>query len=85
METGERGGYGSGVAGREGGEESVFVSRSEVDVVLKGLSFPASKGEVLETAEYNCASQKVMDVLERLPDRDFTRVSDVESAVERLQ
>jgi hypothetical protein len=85
LETGERGGYGTGVAGREGGEESAFVSPTEVDEYLKGLSFPASKYEVLENAEFRCAPQKIIDVFDKLPEQDFLKPSDVESAVERLQ
>jgi hypothetical protein len=85
LETGERGGYGAGLAGREGSKESVFVSRTEVDEYLKGLSFPANKQEVLENAEVRCAPQKIIDVLDLLPNQDFSKPSDVESALERVR
>jgi hypothetical protein len=84
METGERGGYGTGVAGRVGGEESEFVSRGEVDVYLKGVQFPAGKDELIENAESLCAPQKVIDALDRLPEKRYGGAGEVESAVEHL-
>ena len=84
LETGERGGYGTGVAGRVGGEESEFVSRDEVDVYLKGVRFPAAVEELIENAESLCAPQKVIDALDRLPKREYGGAAEVEAAVERL-
>ena len=84
METGERGGYGTGVAGRAGGEESRFISKEEVAEYLKDMDFPAARDVLVRDAERRCAPQKVVDVLERLPDREFRGVSDVDDAVRRL-
>ncbi|HEX6937959.1 MAG TPA: DUF2795 domain-containing protein [Longimicrobiales bacterium] len=44
---------------------------------LKGISYPADKEDLLETAERNGAPQIVMEVLRRLPDREYGGPQDV--------
>jgi len=85
METGERGGYGTGVAGRAGGEESVFISKEEVVEYLKTMDFPATKHDLVQSAAHRCAPQKFLDALGRLPDHKFTSVAEVDAAVRHLE
>ena len=41
---------------------------------LLGLSLPATKADILETARANDAPERVIDVLERLEDREYDNV-----------
>ena len=44
---------------------------------LKGVHYPASKNELVEKATSSGAHEKIMDALNRLPDREFGRPTDV--------
>ncbi len=52
-------------------------SPSKFQKSLKGISYPANKDDLIETAERNRAPTIVMKVLRRLPDREYGGPQDV--------
>jgi len=44
---------------------------------LKGMDFPASKGDLLAKARETGAGQDVLEALESFPDKDFDSMADV--------
>lgn len=53
----------------------------EVQKHLSGVDYPASKDDLVGTAEREGASDDVLDALRSLPDREFDSPTDVTSAV----
>ena len=51
---------------------------------LLGASFPASKHEVVEVARANDAPKRVLDLLNRLEEREYANVTDLLLDVENL-
>ncbi len=51
---------------------------------LLGLSLPATKNDVIETARLNDAPQRVLDVLERIDDREYENVPTLLGHVENV-
>ena len=49
----------------------------EVQKALKGMDYPAKKQDLIEKARENGAPQQVMQVLENLPDKEFSNAVDV--------
>ncbi len=80
LESGERGGYGTGLAGRQGGESSQFVSHEQLSVYLRNLSYPARKQDVVNAAFANEAPRAIIEKMERLPDQVYSQQADVENA-----
>ena len=44
---------------------------------LGGIDFPASKQDLVKHAQGNGANDEVMDVLNRMPDREYGNMADV--------
>ncbi|MGH2505964.1 MAG: DUF2795 domain-containing protein [Ktedonobacteraceae bacterium] len=57
------------------------VSPADVEKHLKGIDYPASKEDLLKTAKRNGADKEVCDVIQRLPDQQFERPTDVAKAM----
>lgn len=57
------------------------VSAAEVATFLKGIDFPKSKAELIDHAEDNNAPPEVINLLEELPDRDYSSMAEVEHEV----
>ena len=51
----------------------------EVQRYLGGIDYPASKREIIETAEDSGAGDDVLEALERLPERDYDDPTEVSS------
>ncbi|MGB9930017.1 MAG: DUF2795 domain-containing protein [Methanosarcina sp.] len=49
----------------------------EVQKALKDMSYPASKKDLIEHARKHKANDKVMEVLEDLPEKEYTNAVDV--------
>ncbi|HWR25237.1 MAG TPA: DUF2795 domain-containing protein [Methanosarcina sp.] len=49
----------------------------EVQKALKGIDYPANKKDLIKQAKNNDASEKVMNVLENLPDKKYQNAVDV--------
>ncbi|MDN7026040.1 DUF2795 domain-containing protein [Methanoculleus sp. FWC-SCC1] len=68
-----------------GGEAAVStktaVSAAEVQKFLKGMDYPAGKQDVISQAKKNKAPDDVIDVLNRMQDRQFTSAADLSKAL----
>ena len=47
------------------------VSASQIQLFLKGVSYPANKQSIVSAARSNNAPQNVMDFINRLPDKQY--------------
>ncbi|MEN6519933.1 MAG: DUF2795 domain-containing protein [Armatimonadota bacterium] len=52
---------------------------------LEGIDFPASKDELVNHAEDNNAPQDIIDILEKLPNREYTSMADIMSGVGQVE
>lgn len=56
----------------------------EVQKYLHGLEYPAQRQEIIDKAEEEGADDEILELLQRLPDRDYESPVEVASAVARL-
>lgn len=56
----------------------------QVQKYLSGMHYPASKDEIVDHAKSQGADEKVIQILERLPDDDFETPADVSQAIGQL-
>ncbi|MCC4769440.1 DUF2795 domain-containing protein [Methanosarcina sp. DH2] len=49
----------------------------EVQKALKGMDYPAQKQKLIEHAKKHKASNEVMEVLQDLPDHEYSNAADV--------
>ncbi len=61
------------------------VNPVQVQKFLSGIDYPASKEEILRTAEEQGADENVRRTLERLPDQKFNSPNDVSEAIGKLE
>lgn len=54
----------------------------EVQKALKGISYPASKDDLVEQAENNGADDDLVEVLRNMEGTDFDGPTDVEAALD---
>ncbi len=52
---------------------------------LKGTDFPANKGDLVQKAKSNGADQEILDVLNQLPDQDYSSMADVLKGVGKVE
>lgn len=57
------------------------VNAAELQWYLEGISFPATKNEVVNLVRDNNATDETIELLEGLPDREYTSPDDVIHAV----
>lgn len=57
------------------------VNPIDVQKALKGINYPATKDDVLETAENNGADEEVIDALRGMDDREYSGPDQVEAAL----
>jgi hypothetical protein len=62
-----------------------MVTTSLIQESLKGIHYPASKSELIKTAQGNNASKDVMDILNKLPDQSYPSPVDVNKAVSHVE
>lgn len=55
-------------------------SPANVQTHLKGVSYPASKEDLLSSAKTNDAPEEVMEILRQMPDQQFHGPQDVMKA-----
>lgn len=58
-----------------------MVSTGAIQECLRGMGYPAGKNDLIKKAKSNNASQEVLDVLNKLPDKKFSTPIDVNKAV----
>lgn len=79
---------GGRIGGPKGGKASLYsekVSAAQIQLYLKGIHYPASKQNIINTARSNNAPENVMDYLNRLPDREYGRANDVEKEFSKMK
>jgi hypothetical protein len=57
------------------------VNPIQLQKYLKGVDYPASKQDLIKTAEKHGADENVRSVLEQLPDEQFEKPTDVNQAI----
>jgi Protein of unknown function (DUF2795) len=60
----------------KGGQSPVNVTHH-----LKGIDFPANKKALIDHATRNKADKDVMDILQRMPEREYASMADVMKGV----
>ncbi|HZX45050.1 MAG TPA: DUF2795 domain-containing protein [Candidatus Nanoarchaeia archaeon] len=55
----------------------------EVQSYLKGIKYPASKKDIIDTAQKNMANETAMDTIRRLPDKPYLSPAHVTKEVMR--
>lgn len=63
----------------------VGISVVEISRGLKGIIFPADKRKLINTAKFNGTPDNIMQYFNRLPERQYNRVNDVQSEISRLR
>jgi len=74
--------------GQKGGEAALHsqkVSAAQLQVYLKGINYPADRNKVVQTAKNNGAPENVMSFINRLPERQYTRPTDVEEEFGKMK
>ncbi|MBI2934617.1 MAG: DUF2795 domain-containing protein [Chloroflexi bacterium] len=54
------------------------VSAAQLQQYLKGMSYPADKKAIIARARSNNAPENVMSVLNQLPERSYSRPTEIE-------
>ncbi len=79
---------GGRIGGPRGGEASLHsqkVSASQIQLYLKGIDYPANREKILETARSNKAPSNVMSFLTRLPERQYSRPTEIEQEFSKMK
>lgn len=62
-----------------------MASTAEVLEALKGIDLPKSKAEIVKYAQSRNASKDVIDILNRMPDKQFGSAADIVHAVGEVE
>jgi hypothetical protein len=60
------------------------VNPIQIQKFLKGIDYPATKDDILRTAEKQGADDNVRQTIERLPNQKFNSPNDISEAVGKL-
>lgn len=63
---------------REKGEQSL----SNIAYYLKNVDFPAHRNDIVLSAEENDAPDEILDILEDLPDMEYSSLTDLMHEIE---
>ena len=88
MDREEAGRMGGEAGGHKGGETSMHsekVSASQLAMYLKGVSFPVDKQELINKVRSNGAPETVINMLNRLPGRQYTRPTEIEEEFSKFK
>ncbi len=61
------------------------VNPIQVQKFLGGIDYPCSKQDLMKTAKSKGADERVMKLLNKLPDRDFDAPTDVTKEIGKLE
>jgi hypothetical protein len=61
------------------------VNPVQVQKYLKGVDYPASKQEIVQTAKQQGADANVQATLARLPDKEFNSPNDISEAIGKIE
>ncbi|QOV22692.1 DUF2795 domain-containing protein [Anabaenopsis elenkinii] len=56
------------------------VSAVDISKSLSGIDFPANKQDLVNHARQKNASQEILDILQKMPERQYGNMADVEHA-----
>lgn len=56
----------------------------QIQKFLKGVDYPASKADLVETAETESADENARQALEQLPEQEFQSPADVSEALGKI-
>ncbi|HAR63566.1 MAG: DUF2795 domain-containing protein [Candidatus Margulisiibacteriota bacterium] len=62
-----------------------MVSTAMVEKALAGIDYPADKSKMLQFAKERNASSEVLDVLNRMQDRQYTSAADLARGVGEVE
>ncbi|MDD5039144.1 MAG: DUF2795 domain-containing protein [Dehalococcoidales bacterium] len=71
--------------GGQASMKSEKVSAAQIQVYLKGIHYPANKQQVVNQAKSNNAPENVMSFLRRLPDRQYSRPTEIEQEFGKMK
>lgn len=60
-------------------------SPSNIAHFLKGIDLPASRQDLIDHAEDNNAPDEVLEVLEQMPDQEYTSMADLMQGVGQVE
>lgn len=79
---------GGRIGGPKGGRASLHsekVSASQMAVCLKGIDFPADRDQIVEHARSTGCSDNVIEYMNRLPEKEYTRANEVEQEFGKMK
>jgi hypothetical protein len=62
-----------------------MVSTAEVLEAIKGVDLPMSKSDLVKYAQSKNASKDIMDILNKLPEREYGNAADIVRAVGEVE
>ena len=74
----------SGAGAQRGGGAGGIANPIQVEKFLKGMDYPASKRDLIQTARREGADSKILSTLERLPDRSYQGPTGVAEEIGKL-
>lgn len=63
----------------------VRVSPAQIEKYLKGIDFPSSKQSLINHAKQNNAPDDVMQLLQRMPDKEYGSAADIAREIGKLE
>ena len=72
----------------KGGQASLHsenVSAAELQMYLRGVDYPASKKDLIDSAKSNNAPENVMSFMNDLPERTYNRPTEVEQEFSKIK
>jgi len=63
----------------------VRVSPAQIEKFLKGIDFPVSKQSLINHAKQNKAPDDVMQLLQRMPDKEYGSAADIAREIGKLE
>jgi Protein of unknown function (DUF2795) len=78
-----------GQGGMEGGEsmrsQATGMGASQVGMYLKNVNFPANKQKIVEMAKSAGAPENVLQMLNKLPDKQYTQQHEIEQEFSKMR
>lgn len=66
-------------------KNSQLANPVQVQKFLKGVDYPAQKGDLVKTARGKGADENIISTLEQLPDEEFETPAEVSQAIGKLE
>jgi hypothetical protein len=66
-------------------ENAHKISPIEVERYLKGISFPASRDDLIKQAQENNSPSEILEILKQFADHDYESVADVAKEISKVE